>query len=323
MPIYPTTRFWLYFPVLIPSIVCSVFVLYHLLVDRTLRRALNNHVIIVILSLGLFFELTDVVWLIHYYRVRNALIWTPAFCLIWVYIDVAGFVTISILVAWASIERHILIFHDKWVSTRRGRLFIHYIPLIIFLLYPIIFYIFIFFVISCEQSLDYTITRCGYSYCALYNPTIGGYDSVVNGIIPTFSIVIFSVLLLTRVLWQKRRLRQQIHWGKYRKMAIQLLSISSIYFFLYFPTTVLYVLYTSGVPLSDNALDYYGSSLYFTPHIVMLIPFVTAVSLPELRAKFKVRALCCRQPTRAVAPEIMRMKRTGIDRSIAVAKTIK
>ena len=198
MAIPPSIRFWLYIPVLIPSIICSVFVLYHLLSDRTFRRALNNHVIIVILSLGLFFELTDVVWLAHYYRVRNALFWTPAFCLIWVFLDVAGFVTVSFLVAWASIERHILIFHDKWVSTRRGRIFIHYTPLIIFLLYPIIFYIFIFFIISCEQPLDYTIIRCGYSYCALYIPAVGRFDSIVNSMVPIFSIVIFSVLLLVR-----------------------------------------------------------------------------------------------------------------------------
>ena len=31
------------------------------------------------------------------------------------------------LFAWASIERHILIFHDQWVSTQSRRLFVHYI----------------------------------------------------------------------------------------------------------------------------------------------------------------------------------------------------
>jgi hypothetical protein len=323
MSISVTARFWLYFPVLIPSLVCSVFVLYHLLTDRALRRALNNHVIIVIISLGLFFQLTNVVWLIHYYRVRNALIQTTAFCLTWVFIDTAGFATVTFLVAWASIERHILIFHDKWVSTKWGRLFIHYIPLVIFLLYPIIFYIFIIFVRSCEQPLDYGTIRCGYSYCALYIPAIGAFAGIVNGMIPTFIIATFSVLLLARVLWQKCRLHQRIQWRNYRKMAVQLLSISSIYFVLYFPVVIIDVMYTSGVSLSDNVLNYYGASFYFTPHIVMLIPLVSAVSLPELRAKLKMNVLFWRRPARAVAPVSIRMRRTVVEGPIVVAQIVK
>jgi hypothetical protein len=323
MPISITARFWLYFPVLIPSLVCSVFVLYHLLTDRALRRALNNHVIILILFLGLFYELTDVVWLIHYYRVGNALIQTKAFCLTWSFMDFAGFCTISILVAWASIERHILIFHDKWVSTKWGRLFIHYIPLVIFLLYPIIFYIFIFFITSCELPLDYAMMHCGYSFCALFIPAIGRFDSIVNDIIPTFCIVIFSILLLARVLWQKRRLRQRIQWRNYRKMAVQLLSIASLYFVIDFPPMVLYALYTSGVSISYNAIDYYASSLYFTAHIIMLIPLVTAFSLPELRAKLKMNVQCWRRPARAVVPETIQMRRTLIEGPIVVAHIVK
>jgi hypothetical protein len=323
MSISTPVRFWLYFPVMIPSLACSVFVLYHLLSDRGLRRALNNHVIIVIISLGLFFQLTDVVWLIHYYRVSNALIQTHAFCLIWVFIDTAGFATVTFLVAWASIERHILIFHDKWVSTKRGRLFLHYIPLVIFLLYPIIFYIFIVFVISCEEPLDYGTIRCGYSYCALFTPAIGTFGGIVNGMIPSFIIVTFSVLLLVRVLWQKCRLHQRIQWRNYRKMAIQLLSISSIYFVLYFPVVIIDVMYTSGVSLSDNVLNYYGASFYFTPHIVMLIPLVSAVSLPELRAKLKMNVLFWRRPARAVIPETMQMRRKVIERPIVVVQSVK
>ena len=321
MPIPPSVCFWLYFPVLIPSILCSIFVLYHLLVDRALRRALNNHVIIVILILGLVFELTDVVWLIHYYRIRIALVWAPVFCLIWVYIDVAGFITVLILVAWASVERHILIFHDSWISTRRRRIFIHYIPLIIFLLYPLIFYSFMFFFISCELPLDYTIIRCGYSYCAMYFPSLGTFDGIVNNVMPTFTIVTFSVLLLVRVLWQKRRLRQRINWRNYRKMIVQLLSISSIYLLFYFPPTIVYVAYTAGVSLSYNALDYYVSSQYFTPHIVMLIPFMCAVSLPELREKFKINVLRWRR-AHAVRPERIRMNRLVTGQPIAITPIV-
>ncbi|CAF1344582.1 unnamed protein product [Adineta ricciae] len=181
-------RFYLYLPLLIPSIPCSIFVLYHFLTNRTLRRALNNHVIILILFLGLLYELTDVIWLIHYYRVRTTLFQTSTFCLLWVFIDVGIFVTITNLVAWASIQRHILIFHDTWVTTKRGRLVFHYIPSFICFLYPIMFYAYVFFIFNCDQPLNYNIIRCGYSFCAEYDPIIGKFD----GIFPAFCSYIIA-----------------------------------------------------------------------------------------------------------------------------------
>jgi hypothetical protein len=59
-----TVKFWSYLTILIPSIVCSLFAIYHLLSDRTLRRSLNNHVIIVLLIIGLVPQVTDYPWLL-------------------------------------------------------------------------------------------------------------------------------------------------------------------------------------------------------------------------------------------------------------------
>ncbi|CAF1418918.1 unnamed protein product [Adineta steineri] len=323
MPIPASVRFYTYFPLLIPSIPCSIFILYHLLTNRILRQALNNHVIILILILGLVYELTDVIWLMHYYRVGISLFQIPAFCLIWVFIDLGIFVTITILVAWASIQRHILIFHDKWVSTKRGRLLFHYIPSFLFLVYPIIFYVYIFIIMNCEQPLDYEIMRCGYSYCAFYDPIIGKFDGIVHQIIPTFIIVTFSFLLLVRVLWQKHRLRQRIQWRNYRKMAIQLLSIASIYLFFYFPAMIIYMIIECNVPLSTGALDYYGSTIFFIPHIIMVIPFATIFSLPELQKKLKINILFWKRPAHAVAPRTIGTNRTGNARTAVITQTVK
>ncbi|CAF4073328.1 unnamed protein product [Adineta steineri] len=323
MPIPDSIRFYTYFPLLIPSIPCSIFILYHLLTKRTLRQALNNHVIILILILGLVYELTDVIWLMHYYRVGISLFQIPTFCLIWVFIDVGIFATITILVAWASIQRHILIFHDKWVSTKRGRLLFHYIPSFLFLVYPIIFYVYIFIIMDCEEPFDYEIIRCGYSFCALYDPIIGTFDSILHNIIPTFIIVTFSFLLLVRVLWQKHRLRQRIQWRNYRKMVIQLLSIASIYLFCYFPAMIVYLMFESNVSVSDSAFDYYFSSLFFIPHIIMVIPFATIFSLPELQKKLKINILFWKRPVHAVAPRTIRMNRTGNAQIAVITQTVK
>jgi undecaprenyl pyrophosphate phosphatase UppP len=80
-------RFWLLFISVIPSITCSLFVLYHLLFDQTLRHALNNHTIIVLLLLALVFQLIDVTWYLDF--IRRGIVWpqTPARCLVWWLVD--------------------------------------------------------------------------------------------------------------------------------------------------------------------------------------------------------------------------------------------
>ena len=60
-------KFWSYLSFLIPAIVCSLFVLYHLFFDRALRRALNNHAVAVVLILGLICQITIYPWMLYFY----------------------------------------------------------------------------------------------------------------------------------------------------------------------------------------------------------------------------------------------------------------
>jgi hypothetical protein len=57
-------------------------------------------------------------WLIRYYRTGTIISFTPAFCQAWVFIGSSMYISVFILMAWASIERHILIFHAKWFATK-------------------------------------------------------------------------------------------------------------------------------------------------------------------------------------------------------------
>jgi len=128
-------KFWLYLIFLIPSIICTLFVLYYLLFERTLRRSLNNHVIILLLLTVLFCELTQYPWMLYYFSYGNIWERPVAFCLIWGFIDCAVYALQLLLFAWATIERHILIYHDKWVLTKTKRFFVHYLPIIIIIIY--------------------------------------------------------------------------------------------------------------------------------------------------------------------------------------------
>ncbi|CAF4164746.1 unnamed protein product, partial [Adineta steineri] len=81
---------WLLLVPLIPSVIVAIFNLYHLLSSQALRTALNNHVIILLLCVGLISSVTDYVWTGYYYRTGIALSSTPAFCLAWVFISASG-----------------------------------------------------------------------------------------------------------------------------------------------------------------------------------------------------------------------------------------
>ncbi|CAF4872638.1 unnamed protein product [Rotaria sp. Silwood1] len=82
---------------------------------RKLRHSLHNHVVIIILIINFIIEITDISWILYYYRNGVVLIKTSLFCRTWKFLDSSSYVTTAKLVAWASIERYILIFHDSWI----------------------------------------------------------------------------------------------------------------------------------------------------------------------------------------------------------------
>ena len=145
-------RFWSQLIVLIPSIICSFFVLYHFLFDRNLRRALNNHVFVVIIIIGLIAELTVYPWKLYNLRLTEIWIRSPTFCLIWWFINESTYPIQTFLIAWATIERHILIFNDRLMKEKRWRLLLHYFPIIASLLYGFILYSYTFFFPPCDNQ---------------------------------------------------------------------------------------------------------------------------------------------------------------------------
>ncbi len=148
-------------------------------------------------------------------------------------------------------------------------------------MWPTIFYFSIFFIVPFNILYNYNRRLCGRCVCITLILLIVLLDSIANYIIPA---VIFSVVLFVRVLYHKYRIRQRIEWRNYKKIEVQLLPISALYILLQLPSMILYAAYSAG--LSRNvAGDYYSDSLYFCFWVILFTPFVSAVSLPELKTK--------------------------------------
>lgn len=308
-----TVKFWVYLLCLIPSILCSLFVLYFLLVDRALRRALNNHVIIVLLCICLIAQVTIYPWMLYYYRSDGSWERPTIFCLIWGFLDWGLYATQTILFAWATIERHILIFHDRWLSTKKRRLLFHYSPIIILLIYCLAYHIATDFFPPCENFIFDFDMICVY-FCLYTTYEFYMWQTVAHQIVPNLIIVLFSMALLGRVLWQKHRMNQPVQWKKHRKMTVQLLSISFLYLIFSFPFILVTLMY-----LSDLVYSAYGTLIpyaeFFSYFIILFFPFVCALSLPNLSNKVKRVLFLGREPRHArgaVQPTGMLMRATMV-----------
>jgi len=210
-------RFWLYLLFEIPSVICSIFVLSHLLFNRTLRRALYNHIIIILLAINLIVQVTDIPWILHYYRLGSVSPATHAFCMIWIFVDESLSITTTILFAWTTVERHILIFHDRWVSTRIKVILVHYLPIAFLSLYCLCYSIVVIIVPPCENRFNYSRVVCGHPLCYYENTFVALWDTIINHMIPTFVIILSSAILFGRILYQKKRVHQPIRWRKHQK----------------------------------------------------------------------------------------------------------
>lgn len=279
----PSIRFLLLIIFDIPSLTCSFYLLYYLITDRNLRKALNNHAIVVLLFLGLFSQLIDIPFYLNYLRIGYVWPQINFSCILWWFAATGISNIINLIMAWASIERHILVFHDRYLLTTKHRFWLHYFPLLILLLYGFSYYIIILLIYPCENMYAYTYDWCFYP-CYYDNENLAFYDTIINSIVPIPIIIIFNILLIIRVLKQKQILHQRFQWRKYRKIIIQLLSISGLFLFFNLPMTCLVLAHVCGLP--DGGAGQFEDYTYYLYHfITLLLPFVCLMSSSEIRKK--------------------------------------
>ncbi len=282
-------QFWTFLIFQIPSLACTIFLLCHLLLNRRLRKALHNHVIIILLFLALFIEILDNPLYIDAYRIggfKNSFSISPSICLMWWFIDYGFYGAVTVFLAWGSIERHILVFHHQFLRTRRQRFFIHYLPLILISIYLLGFYIGVIFFPPCQNTFDFNSLACGLSPCYEDICYLNIWDYLGNGIFCTFIETISSIALLIRVLWQKHRVHHPVNWRKHRKMAFQLLSVSCLSLTIVFPQSLIIVIQeVGGSNMSDFGDEINAYLFYLYTFVVFLLPFICLGNLPKLWKK--------------------------------------
>jgi hypothetical protein len=278
-------RFWILVVCQILSVLCYILVFFCLLKSRELNKQhLHNHAIVAILIVYFFLIVIELpITLSFAYR---GYVWPQSFsfCSFWIGCNYSLFTIGSQLMAFASIERYFLIFHEHFI--RSWRHFIHYPPIVVCIIGPIIFYTLMIGLAPCETIYNYETYLCGHA-CYQLEFIEGSTDWILNAGLPAVLIAIANAVLIIRVNYRKQLMQLTNQWRKNRLMYIQLLSISLIYCFIWIPFMIISLIQIFVNPsfCADVTLLLLNYTLYISP---LVLPFLSLIGLPTVRRQVMV-----------------------------------
>ena len=266
-----------------PSLLCSIYIILCFIYKRNLRRR-TNHVMILIIVIDFLELMLDLVPItLHYFATGR--IYDMSICRYWV----TGNYTLqgisSWLMAWASIDRYLLIFF----SSTRNTFFRHDIPLVSVCAFVVSWYATLTFTHPCSENwYDGTQFLCG-GPCFATDIRILTADWITIVLLPTLLIVLFNSALLARV-WVRRYRRRvtfnnrSFTWRKNRKLLVQLLSIIFVYFVTQLPLAVFSIIRVFGP--ADFLIDVSLIWLFYTPYLIyIIVPFAYVVTTKECQER--------------------------------------
>ncbi|UJR08446.1 hypothetical protein I4U23_012716 [Adineta vaga] len=233
---------------------------------------IHHHAILALLIVSLLTNLIEIPRILHYLRLGVVGAQTIASCLIWQWCDYLLYGQANLLMLWTSFERHILVFHSHLINTSKRRFLIHYLPLFLI------------------QHFHFDLPLCGQP-CFTEDSIISLYDLFVHSWLPALFSALFSLCLVIRVIKRKRPILHRDNvWRKHRRMILQLLSISALYFICMGPYTFIQVI-DLLVGLSSTLAYVKNVYLFYVYWLLtLLLPYVCIGCLPEVTNKIKRQA---------------------------------
>ncbi|UJR07908.1 hypothetical protein I4U23_012191 [Adineta vaga] len=269
------------------AIACNIFVLYHLLVDKNLRKELHNHVIIVILFATLEFNLIHAPFSINLFRTGS--VWPRSIiaCSIWRFTAYLGCNANDVLLAWAAVERHILIYHSNMLRISRNRFLFHYLPIILLVIYLFGFNAACFLTPACFANYNFNVVFCD-ATCLNSVPFMASWYLMVNQLVAATLAIIFSLILWVRVIVKRKRSKGSIEWRRLHKLTMQVVVITILFIILEMPYAITCTLAYTGYFTGSIIFDYSNSiSLFFCYIMPIIMPFACFLGLSnELLPRF-------------------------------------
>ena len=278
------------------SLPAYLHVFYQFRQKRQLRESLFHHVILLLLIVSFLFLTIALPFTQAYLYTSRAYPGNNTFCSLWNWIHYSLNMVNLFLMAFASIERNWLIFHPLLTRSNRGRVLLHYAPLLFCLAYPPAFYFGGIFLHQCPPFYDYTQLLCVWP-CYFNSIRWSIIDVYFNNLTISFCIPTFCSIIYIRVFMQKRVMQQQaFQWRRDKKMILQLWAVSSLYMAVWIPLQLLSVINTYVDPnfLLQAQIDY----LFLLPYMIhFFYPFIVMLTHPKEMLNFKLnRMMTSAQP---------------------------
>jgi hypothetical protein len=273
----------------IPSILVSLAIFIYFGSNHNTRVTSHNHSILVLLLINLLQVITDLPMPMSFFHldgiVQPA---TSAYCTWWTWYEFSLNTVNGFLMAWISIERHLLIFHSNFIrniSIRKRRL-LQVVPLIVCSIWGPLYYSFTVIISPmCTNTRDFDSLFCGMP-CYL-STNWGTFDLFFDVILPVLIIFTFNLALFIRVVYQHMNVVGRIrnNWKRQRKMAFQLGIISFVYLVVWIPLSIIQLgqIFINPTFLLQQ-LDTFNFLVYIVP---LILPMVCVMAMPELIKKFQ------------------------------------
>lgn len=295
-------KFTLLLVLQITSCIISSLIIIYIILTPAFRSNAHNRSICVLLGFNFIQIIADLPMTINFFRTNGIV--QPAvssFCNWWIWFEFSlNGITID-LMAWVSVERHLLIFHSNFMHGIRPSLrwLIQGIPLLICSLWGPLFTIVAVLVSPmCINNWIFDSLLCGLPCYLMTN--WGTFDLVFNVVFPVTVILFANLALLTRIL--ARRLfgmhRNRLNWQQQRKMVIQLVSFAILYLSIWLPLCIVQLcqIYVDSTCLSNLN----GVVNYLVYVVPLLLPFTCLMSRPKIIRKIKTFVI--ERTNRQIAP---------------------
>ncbi|CAF1339588.1 unnamed protein product [Adineta steineri] len=278
------TKFFILLLLQIPSVMLYLLIFTFFGMHRSLLKTPKNKALLLLLLINFLEASCDLPNTIHFYRLGRVSPATSAYCTWWTFFEYTLSVSSEFLMAIISIQRHILVFNNNILQIRIKRYLWHHLPLLLGVAYPTLLYLGLVVIYPCDGTQwDYTSVLCGLSNCYLENSSLlATLDWALDNGMPILIIVVANAALVIRVICYKRRAQQATPWQKQRRMTIQLLIISSVYFIAWIPNTIIAVIQEiiDSSFVAEIQANYFFDLLYL---VCLLMPWVCIMMLPELK----------------------------------------
>ena len=275
----------------IPSILISLLIFVYFGIYRRTRIKDHHYSILLLLTINFFQVVTDLPMPMSFFRL-NGIVQptTSAYCIWWIWYEFSLNTTNGILMAWISIERHLLIFHSNSlqnVAAWKRKLF-RTIPLVFCTLWGPLYYM-VAVIISpmCVPEFNFSSLLCGLP-CYLFT-NWGTFDLFFDVISPVLIIFLCNLALFLRVVYQNMVVVGRVgnnNWKRQRKLAFQLGLISFIYLIVWIPISLIQLgrIYIDPTFLLDY-LDTFNFLIYIVP---LILPMICLLSMPEILKQLKI-----------------------------------